>query len=169
MDHYKPSNALFLIVDFSETDNCIDELKKISDETPNIDNKPCPIYMKKEDFMLNFNMTLYELVKSMFNLHNNNYNLELTDDDIDSICKDFIQHMHNIRSEQANKENPGIMFKDVYDNKITKYIKENNNKNMFIKLILSNKYTFLNITECFLGARNKFSNKDGLFRVFMRV
>ena len=164
----EPLKVKFIIVDFAETDNCIAELIKASDETPNIDNKEVPLYMTQEKFMLNYNITLQDLVTMLFNQYNISYNLEITDDELSSICKDFIEFMHNIRNEQIYEDNFGMIFSDIYDNKITKYAKENNKK-IILKLHLLSKYTFVSIIGCFIKVFSKINNTDETFRVFMRV
>jgi len=156
-----------VIVDFSESDNGISAIK--DDMTSN--GKSTEFIMKKEEFMSIFKMSIDDVIKQSFNLFNIKNNLEISEHEIEEITKEFKDYLHKIRCEEISEEKPGVFFADIYDNKICKFIK-NNNLKLFFKLHILNKYTFINIQNCiFKGIieNNNKEKKELILVIFIRI
>ena len=145
--HVNTSKIKYVFIDYSEEDNCIEQIKKANLEV----NKPIDNLYTGIEFIEKTGYDVKTLVLNCLEIFNNVYNIGMTNTEINDIIQEFIEYMINIRNEVITKDElatkAGIYFSDLYTNKFTNYMKENDKK-LLVKFRFDTNKTFIAFNEC---------------------
>jgi hypothetical protein len=161
MDQFKSLNEdideskiKYIFVDFSEEDNYIEILKQKNPTLTNLYTGP--------EFIEKTGYDIEKIIISSLNIYNNVYNINISLDEINQIKNNFLEYMQNIKNEVITEEDTktkaGTYFSDLYTNKFTNFMKENDKK-LLVKFIFDTNKTFFAFNECLYKIIDTITNK----------